>query len=481
MSTHNRLRELRGAAALSQQDVAERMTRLAAAQGRSGVAVSAHTVSRWERAKVVPGALNRRLLAEVLGVSVADLGLDPQPIASIPDFMEAYVGEDPASADPRVTRSQEEWQRARRALNVNRFALTQIAAQLYEPEVVLGGTGLIAPPSWMPTEPIPLDAIQLDHEQDAPTPTLDGTEAETAHVRPRKSLVQRYPRYSNAIRDLAHPRLFENRPCWRLTDVSWVQDKGRMAFADTAYFCAVDVAEVLAHELAYVALGEDGSLPDRRPVLRELPFRRLVHDPFDLSRRPVLPAISTLTIRRGADGDSFILHRRDPRSVAIAGGMLQVIPSGIFQPSSVLPSGVAVDFGLWRNIQREYSEELLGNAEHDGDGQPVRYDDEPFVTLDRARADGRLKVFCLGVALDALTLISEVLTVAVFDADLFDELAGDFVEFNDEGLVLTGRAPFTERGVRTLLDSGRASPGHMAPAGAGCLELAWQHRDVILA
>jgi hypothetical protein len=64
------------------------------------------------------------------------------------------------------------------------------------------------------------------------------------------------------------------------------------------------------------------------------------------------------------------------------------------------------------------------------------------------------------------------LTVAVIDADVFDDLARDFVETNEEGSVVGQRVPFTEAGVRGVLDSGR-----MAPAGAGCLTLAWRWRE----
>jgi hypothetical protein len=44
--------------------------------------------------------------------------------------------------------------------------------------------------------------------------------------------------------------------------------------------------------------------------------------------------------------------------------MAHLLPAGIFQPSSVLPGAIAADFSIWRNLQREYSEELLGTAEH---------------------------------------------------------------------------------------------------------------------
>jgi hypothetical protein len=140
-----------------------------------------------------------------------------------------------------------------------------------------------------------------------------------------------------------------------------------------------------------------------------------------------------------------------------------------------MPTGQAQDFTLWRNIMREYSEELLGNPEHDGDGQPVDYHREPFSTFDSAYQDGRFRVHCLGIALDALSLFGEILTVAVVEADLFDTLARDFVDLNDEGQVLNVLAPFTKDGLDRILGSGQ-----LAPAGAGCVTLAWQHRQHLL-
>ncbi|MEV4711305.1 hypothetical protein [Micromonospora sp. NPDC049374] len=50
-----------------------------------------------------------------------------------------------------------------------------------------------------------------------------------------------------------------------------------------------------------------------------------------------------------------------------------MIPSGIFQPSSLLPTTRSADFDLWRNIQRELAEKLLGMPEADRHGRPVDY------------------------------------------------------------------------------------------------------------
>lgn len=274
--------------------------------------------------------------------------------------------------------------------------------------------------------------------------------------------------------------------------------------------CPVELGAV---ELAdrHLLLGAGGTAL-ARPTTRPLPFRTLIGDPFDLARRPLLPSIDTLTIRRSRHGASFVLHQRDAAQVAVAGGMYHVMPAGVFQPSSVSLAGLASDFDLWRNVQREYSEEFLGRSkrrahhqdhgipngdqvgrrgnahaslDHDGTaGTPIDYREEPFRSMDAARRSGRVRVWCLGVGLDPLTLWGEILTVAVFDDEVFDELFSGLVVANDEGVVVTmatpGRpahgVPFVEERVAQLLGS---EP--VAPAAAACLALAWRERERLLA
>lgn len=138
-------------------------------------------------------------------------------------------------------------------------------------------------------------------------------------------------------------------------------------------------------------------------------MRAAVADPFDVAARPVFTGVHTLTIRRGARGDRrFYLHNRD---------------------ASLAPARQASDFSLWRTIQREFSEEFLGNPEHDGqESDPIDYaGTEPFRTMDRLRNQSRFTVHALGMALEPLTLWAEQLTVAVLDADVFDELFAEMV------------------------------------------------------
>lgn len=161
-----------------------------------------------------------------------------------------------------------------------------------------------------------------------------------------------------------------------------------------------------------------------------LPFRELLGDPCDAQRRAVIPAITTLTIRmrRYPAEPTFLLHWRDPAKVATAGGVYDVIPAGEFQPPAVALWDRRADFDLWRNIVREYSEELLGAPEHDGSrSAPIDYENWAlFRRLEEARADGGVTAYALGMGVDALTLAATILTVVVID-DVFGEIFGDAV------------------------------------------------------
>ncbi|MFB9448161.1 transcriptional regulator [Dactylosporangium vinaceum] len=479
------LYNLRDNAGETQQDVADALNELGAVHGRR-LAITANQLSRWERGVVFPSAFYRKLLAEHFGVSVAELGLTRPKVTAAParteesDAFAIRTDTEGPEMPRRVAESQQQWRTTRRALNAHRVALAREAARLYDAELRVGTSGLIAPPSWLPSTPRELSTFGIAYDNAAGEPDVTGSEEASAATRPLASEERRYARYSQAIRDVDHPRLFENRLAWRLTDVDWDQADA-LAFATSTYFGMVDTAEALAHEMAAQHLtGAAGGISPAS--WRGLTFRRHLGDPFDLYRRALVSSTDTLTIRADADGATFVLHNRSAGNVAVAGGMLHIMPAGVFQPSSILPAAQTADFDLWRNIMREFSEEFLGNAEHGGDGNPADYAVEPLASFEAARAAGRIRVFCLGVALDALTLYGELLTVAVFDGETYDRLFADMVDHNDEGtIVKTGRVqptsalPFT----RHVLDE-LAHGGRLAPAAAGCLELAWQHRHTIL-
>ncbi|MCA1673673.1 MAG: XRE family transcriptional regulator, partial [Actinobacteria bacterium] len=353
---------------------------------------------------------------------------------------------------------------------------------LYPAQHRLPGTYLIAPPEWLVAEPIELGSLMLQLDEGPQTVAVDGSEPESATTRPLRTAGERFERYTSAMEHLSPPALFESRPCYRLLDVSLAAR--RLEFGLAGYFDKLDVCEALAHELAAACLAD--GLPGAPGQLHgRLPFRELIGDPFTTRTRPLNSGFAALTIRRRRHpaGPSFLLHWRDPAKVATGGGSYSVIPEGEFQPASAARWDRRNDLDLWRNIVREYSEELLGAPEHDNTRtQPIGYEQwSLYQRLQAARADGLVRVHVLGLGLSALTLAPTILTAVVIDDDVFTELFDKAVRFNEEGEIVTlgGGAPtegipFTEASVRRMLDT---EP--MSDSGAACLALTWQHRHAL--
>ncbi|MCA1676766.1 MAG: helix-turn-helix domain-containing protein, partial [Actinobacteria bacterium] len=267
------------------------------------------------------------------------------------------------SSDAVVAASQEAWRAVRNYLIRHRTQLAKEAIRLYDPTWRLTPAPALALPSWVPSHPVPIEAVTLEWVSHPPRPLITGHEAELRPVLPLRTPGQAFPRYTSAIRYLSPPSLFENRPSYRLLDVSWEPSgEGTLQFGLATFFDKLDVSEALSHELA-AAMMQGAS-----PVWPQLPFRARLSQPFDLASRMAGASIATLTIRRNTtDGsDTFFLLGRDPSKVAVGGGQYGVIPAGEFQPSCVAPACMQDDLDLWRNIVREYSEELLGHPEHDG-------------------------------------------------------------------------------------------------------------------
>ena len=354
------------------------------------------------------------------------------------------------------------WLAVREVLRRERWELGVAAAREYPLWTTVGGTPLLSTAAWLPGRPVPVRDVRLEYRGDVGFSWVTGA---AAGVVPAP-----YRRYSAAVAGLARPRLFEDRPTYRLLDAD-LRAEPLMVFGAGSYFDGVDVGEACAHE--YVA----AMLEPAGPVGRQ-PLRRAVGDPCDPRRRRINVAVSTLTLRydRGADAASFLVHRRDGAAVGHAGGMLQVLPVGIFQPSGTGPDDVRNDFSLWRCMVREFAEELLGEPEvHGPDGAPVDYAGWPFAArLTAALQAGQVRAHCLGIGVDPLTLATDILTTVVIDAPLYDELFGRLAGRIDEGTILPP-IPFDADQVERYA---RREP--MQAAGAALLALAWTYRHALL-
>jgi hypothetical protein len=358
--------------------------------------------------------------------------------------------------------SAQHWRRVRRHLNAHRYDLAARAAGLYPKDLRVGSTRLLAGPDWVPSAPLELDQIRLAWTDDAP-PGADVTGPLTEHLRPLRPDGRRYASYAATLEEIERPALLENRPVYRLLSASLDTARPRLELTGGRYFDWVNGGEAIAHELA-----GNADFPGR------LRLRQALGTPAGLSSRTALSAVTTLTLRAPAAGDpTFVLHWRDPAAVTHAGGLYQVMPVGVFQAAAEGEEARVRDLGLWRCMAREFREEFLGSAEdYPATGDYLRW--PFFAALAAAEAAGKLTVWCLGLGADPLTLANDLLCVAVFASDTFDELFGGVVGSNAEGRVMTG-IPFTAETVDRFT---RAEP--MQAAGAAVLELAWRHRKHLL-
>jgi hypothetical protein len=364
-----------------------------------------------------------------------------------------------------LTSSERDWLAERSYLIEHRYDLGVDAAAGYPPGGRLAGTPLLAAPGWQPPEPVPLADISLKLTDGDPETPAE-VEAATPLL-PQRADGTRYRRYSEAMGELAAPLVFENRVTYRLTDADLTSRAPRLAFTVGRYFDSIDVGEAAAHEYAAARLGGPGSAG----------LRKRFADPCDLRRRPANLAISTLTLRldRQLGRAWFLLHWRDPAKVGHAGGLYQVIPVGVFQPSGEAPWNRQHDFSLWRSMIREFAEELGGHSEdYASDSGPVDYDSWPFARqLTDALDRGQVRVWCLGLGTDPLTYATDLLTVAVIDSDVFDALFGQKLQRNAEGEILAER----EFAAHVIDRTVTGDP--VQAAGAALLRLAWRHRDIL--
>jgi hypothetical protein len=388
-----------------------------------------------------------------------------------------------------MTETAERWRQVRRMVNQDRLALAAQAARLYPGATRAAGTDLLCRPEWLPAAPVELAGIALHWTARPPAPRTDANAAAAAHLLPQHAPGGPFASYAAAVAVVDPPALFQNRFCYRLLDAT-LSGPAELTMGPARYFDAMNLGHAVAHELAAAqdqaagwAQAVDSGSGSGLVSLADLPLRSALGDPCALSQRTTLTAVTTLTLRRAPDGTaSFPLHWRDPARVNHAGGAYQVMPAGIFQPVTDGPAAQQADFSLWRCMTREFSEELLGGSED----YPTRdgvldYGQWPFARqLAAARDAGRLRVHCVGLGVDPLTLATDLLTVAVFDSATFDRLFRDLVTANAEGRVVTenGSAaiPFTAATVTRF--TGGAEP--MQTAGAALLRLAWQHRRALL-
>ena len=368
----------------------------------------------------------------------------------------------------RTGRSTDHWIAMRTSIPTE-AGFAAAAAATYDAPTIEGP--LLIKDEWIPDTPIPISSIKYTL---TPNTTRQLTLAPASGVIPVGQRREQYHSYSEAFGDLMKPKIFEDRPCYRATKVDLRSSPPVIALEMMTFFDFINTGEAMRHEWHQVG----GQLKMAR-------LRSSLGDLVDLSTRNVLVGLNVLTLRVSDGEGTYLLHRRDPASVAIGRQELSVVPCGVFQPSSESPSSLTLDADFWPGIVREYAEEMLGEAEANWLGSAsIDYErKEPYSSFARARDAGTFRLHLIGAGIQPVTGALDFLFVGVFDADEYDALFSTVSRSNEEGQVVghleTASGiqgfPFSEDGVASHLTSSTLSP-----ASAACLSLAWHQRDSLL-
>jgi hypothetical protein len=387
----------------------------------------------------------------------------------------AYYG-NPARKRERLEKSHEDFRTVRQYLGSERPFLTQKAFDLHRHEGSPTLTGMLAREEWCPDEPLPESAVGL---QFISSGKLDEQPNRLKSIAtsalPYHTNSDRYDRYSDALLGLAPPGLFDDQPCYRFLEADLRAPHPKLSCSLTSFFRAIDYSEAAAHEFARTSWDnrhvEDPTSPDFIPR-RRLKLRMQLDSPLDTTERVTIFSVSSLTIRDDPTNPTFFLHRRDAKNVAIAGNLLHLAPSGVFQPTANQRATIERDFSLWLTLCREFAEEFLNVEEAKGQtGIALSYDDdEPYRSINDAYSTGEIRFYICGIGLDPLTLCPEVLGLTLIAPEAFDRIFGDLTPINDEGRLQgaglrNGRVvgfPFEHQTINELLELETLSPAARA-------------------
>jgi len=402
-------------------------------------------------------------------------------IAGVVAALYAYL---PYRANTRAA-SQRQFVNERRYLGENRSMLTAMALSAKNSLVLTGLPGMLSQEEWISSDLIPIGQISVDLNWEEPPDFDTHLRRSASKMLPRAEPSGRFPNYSAALGELARPSLFQDLPCYRLLSARLNQNGGaHIRVGMTSFFRGIDESEAVAHEFARASKARRG-FARNKSLPSKLPIRTAVGNPFSSYERNMIFSISALTLRVDGATAKFFLHSRDSKAVAIAGNLLHLAPSGVFQPTSDDRQIARRDCSPWLTLCREYAEEFLGVEEAQGAaGVALSYThDQPYAAINNAYEDGSFRVLVCGIGLDPLTLCPELVAISCIDASVFDSLFHDLVVRNSEGFIRgkemrAGRVvgyDFSSQTVSDLLASKRLSP-----AAYAALSRAWKLRPTFM-
>jgi len=318
---------------------------------------------------------------------------------------------------------------------------------------------LLAKETWLPHKPIPLENVELKVEQDP------GVKISLSSQKLPNYAGGKYKKYSKAIDDLDKPDTFDDRNQYRLLRIN----NESLVFSRKmhSYFDKINYGEYLVYELVhhYRKWPWIQGHSNRDLLLKQL------QEPADYV---ILCGVNTLTIIHDGKELRIIMHLRGQRKTASSMGTYHVIPAGEFQPSSKAAASVDEDFDLWKNIMREYAEEIGLMKEFDGNSAvPFNYDIEPIISLQTERDKNNIRPFYLGTGLDPITFQGEILTAVVFKEETFNKIFPNVLTENHEGMIITDKSRWGRQFTQKEYESYREN--NTIAAGETILNIAWSN------
>ena len=112
-----------------------------------------------------------------------------------------------------LTASEREWLRVRSYLQEHHHDLAVHAAEEFPRDRKIAGTPLLGVPEWGPAVPIPLQSIDVTFQPaNADHLAAGALVRQAAELLPEQEDGTRYLRYSDVVKELTSPTVFENRP-----------------------------------------------------------------------------------------------------------------------------------------------------------------------------------------------------------------------------------------------------------------------------
>lgn len=426
-------------------------------------------------------------------------------ILAIVSFMIAIYFGYPHLREAKTRKEKEQFLLVRKYLKKNRLKLTKKAFEFYkensveyvplscklEDEII--SAFILTKTGWVPNPAISFEKIRILKDQNWNTDIkllknkaqyyqnsgFKSTLKAFGYLWPKSFKESKLPRYSDIVDELDKPKLWWNMPHYRITNIK-TEEGYELVFRVGTYFDSFSTLEALAYESAktdYLARKSG-----RTMNWDTLKARKVSGDPNILNCRCSGLGVETI-ILFGQDGDyRFVLHQRSSKDVAIGEGLVHIVPAGEFQPSSDSNVMIDKDFDIWKNIMREYYEELINPSIA---SERIKYEidwenDLPFKQLNQAKKENKIQLFFLGFIINPLNLKPEILTALVFSEQAFHESIGSFKERNEEGRIIWNIKnqtfeghKFDEKTVKYYLSM------PLEPSATACLIAAWNSRRIL--